>query len=308
MNMKALVKNEEGVELRHIPIPEPAEGEVLVKVLCSALCRTDLYLAQGRLPTPPSVTLGHECAGVVYRLGPGVSQELLGERVAVFPWIGCENCPHCVEDQEKLFFRCPQRRMIGWHQDGCFAQFLRLRANRCIPIPNEMSFQAGSFLEPLCAALGILRAPLKQAESIGLLGKNRFAELSSIILSEHARIEHQRFEAADNLQDSFDLVIENQATDTTIEAAMRALKPGGLLLLKSRPAESQAWPIRLQVEKEIEVKATAYGTLRMALLLLNKKGHLFKTLWADPVALTHWPKFFHEEQEHKKIFFLPNAN
>ena len=96
--MLALIKGHSGVELRSTDPPKPGSGEVVVKVMCAGLCRTDVYVAQGLLGTESPRILGHECSGVVCRLGPDTRSSRLGDRVAVFPWLGCGYCEFCRDE------------------------------------------------------------------------------------------------------------------------------------------------------------------------------------------------------------------
>lgn len=287
----------------------PGPGQVSVKVQCAGLCRTDLQVAGGALQAELPRVLGHECSGVICRLGPGVDQERLGERVAVFPWLACGLCDYCRRDQDKLGYLCPQRKFLGWQVDGCFAEFLVVPADRCFPLSEDIDFPSGAYLEPLTAALGVNRAPLKQARKVAVLGGNRIAGLTSIVLREYAQIDHQVIDPSDKIPDnSFDLIVESDATEHNILSAMRWLQPDGVLVLKSRPAGAVDWPVRLQVEKEITVMAFSYGSLRLARILLEKRSHLFRPLWREPVPLSDWEAEFERGRaglEDKKVFFLP---
>ena len=308
--MQALVLSNGAVALEQVERPKPGRGEVLLRVACAGLCRTDQYVAQGLLPSESPRILGHECSGIVYRLGEGVDQQHLGARVAVFPWIGCGLCDYCLDDREKLRYLCPERKFLGWQVDGCFAEFLCVPMDRCIPLSDDISFQAGAYLEPVMAALAILRAPLKDAANKAILGKNRISQLTSALLTEMGKHPHEIVTEGDAPDNTFDLVIETSATESSLTDAMRILRPDGLLVLKSRPPENIAWPVRLQVEKEINTMALGYGTTKMALMLLQRRGHLFEDIWHQPVPLAQWEDAFQEndtEQESRKIFFLPSG-
>jgi alcohol dehydrogenase, propanol-preferring len=87
------------------PVPEPAEGQVLVKIEASGLCHTDMHAANGDWPvrpTPPFVP-GHEGVGIITRTGRGVTRVREGDRVAI-PWLGwaCGECEYCLTGRETL--------------------------------------------------------------------------------------------------------------------------------------------------------------------------------------------------------------
>lgn len=310
--MRALFKTAERITLDDLPVPKPGPGEVTVKVQCAGLCRTDLQVASGALESESPRILGHESSGVICRLGSGVDQNRLGESVAVFPWLSCGQCEFCQRDSERMGYLCPLRRFLGWHVNGCFSEFMVVPSDRCLSLNEKIDFQAGAYLEPLTAALGVMRAPLSRARRVAVLGDNRIAGLTSILLSEYAQIEHKVLDPKGELTpDSFDLIIETDACEFNIEFALRSLIPDGVLVLKSRPSGPVKWPVRLQVEKEITVMALSYGSLALARILLEKRTSLFQPLWLDPVPLSQWELQFEHAWagiEEKKVFFLPQAD
>jgi len=105
------------------PVPEPGEGQVLVKIEASGLCHTDMHAANGDWPvkpTPPFVP-GHEGVGIVQRVGRGVTKVGEGDRVAI-PWLGwaCGECEYCLTGWETL---CERQRNSGYSVDGGWAEY-----------------------------------------------------------------------------------------------------------------------------------------------------------------------------------------
>src|SRR4051794_3255803 len=82
-----------------VPVPEPGPGQVLVRVEASGLCHTDIHAARGDWPVKPTAPFipGHEGVGIVERIGAGVTERVVGERVAM-PWLGhaCGQCRYCI--------------------------------------------------------------------------------------------------------------------------------------------------------------------------------------------------------------------
>jgi len=192
--------------------------------------------------------------------------------------------------------------------DGCFADFMVVPDDRCIPLEEDVTFQAGAYVEPVVAALGVLRSPVRKAERVGVLGSNRIAGLTSAILRDYAQCAHDSLDLSTGEENSYDLIVETCATTETLNHAFRCLQPDGVLVLKSRPADNVLWPIRTQVEKEITTVGLSYGSLRLALLLLKSKVEIFQDLWSDPVSLSNWEHCFEREaagEETSKTFFLP---
>jgi propanol-preferring alcohol dehydrogenase len=131
-------------------VPEPAAGQVRVRVRACAVCRTDLHVVDGDLPHPGLPLIpGHEIVGVVDALGPGVTGVAMGQRVGV-PWLGwtCGECSYCVSGRENL---CDRARFTGYDIDGGYADFTVADARFCLPIPDGFEDVAAAPL--LCAGL-----------------------------------------------------------------------------------------------------------------------------------------------------------
>ncbi|MDC9825795.1 zinc-dependent alcohol dehydrogenase family protein [Devosia sp. ZB163] len=120
--------------LDDIPIPVPAEGEVLIRVSACAVCRTDLHIIDGDLP-PHRLPLvpGHEIVGVVAGLGPATQGLALGDRVGV-TWLGgtCGVCRYCRAGRENL---CDFPVFTGYDRDGGYAEYCVARAAYCVRLP-----------------------------------------------------------------------------------------------------------------------------------------------------------------------------
>jgi propanol-preferring alcohol dehydrogenase len=126
------------LEARDLPVPEPAPGEVLVKVRACGVCRTDLHVIEGELPDPrlPLVP-GHQVAGTVEEVGEGVEHLAVGDRVGV-PWLGGTDgaCPYCRQGEENL---CEHPTFTGYQRDGGYAEYAAARADFVLPLPEGYS-------------------------------------------------------------------------------------------------------------------------------------------------------------------------
>lgn len=131
-------------------VPEPGPGQVLVRVRCCAVCRTDLHVVDGELPDPRlPIIPGHEVVGEVVQLGAGVQGLALGDRVGI-PWVGwtCGRCRYCQSGRENL---CPRAEFTGYHLDGGYAEYAVADARFCFRIPEGFpDLQAAPLL---CAGL-----------------------------------------------------------------------------------------------------------------------------------------------------------
>ena len=140
--MKAAVVRAFGEPLgiEEVPIPTPAPGEVLIKVVASGVCHTDLHAADGDWPfkpTPPFIP-GHEGVGHVVAVGAGVRHVKEGDRVGV-PWLytACGHCKHCLGGWETL---CEQQQNTGYSVNGSFAEYVVADPNYVGHLPDHIDF------------------------------------------------------------------------------------------------------------------------------------------------------------------------
>jgi alcohol dehydrogenase, propanol-preferring len=137
------------------PVPEPAPGEVVVRVRACGVCRTDLHLVDGELPHPKlPVVPGHEVVGIVSAVGPGVTRFALGQRVG-FPWLASTDgtCPYCRSGRENL---CDHAEFTGYTRDGGYAEYLAGDARYGFPLPDGIDDRSAAPL--LCAGMIGFRA------------------------------------------------------------------------------------------------------------------------------------------------------
>jgi propanol-preferring alcohol dehydrogenase len=150
MRVMALEHLREPLVLRDRPIPEPGAGEVRIAIEACAVCRTDLHVVDGELPKPTlPIVPGHQIAGIVDKLGTGVTAFTIGDRVGV-PWLGstCGACAYCTSERENL---CRAACFTGFQRDGGFADMCIADARFVLRLPADYSAVAAAPL--LCGAL-----------------------------------------------------------------------------------------------------------------------------------------------------------
>jgi propanol-preferring alcohol dehydrogenase len=177
--MRAMVMELAGepLRLRDVPVPEPAAGQVSLRVRACGVCRTDLHVLDGELPDPKlPLVLGHQIVGVVDALGSGVTRLAVGDRVGV-PWLGwtCGTCDYCTAGQENL---CDRARFTGYHIDGGFAEAAVADARFCFRVPDGYADDRAAPL--LCAGLIGFRA-LRLAGDARRLGFYGFGSAAHIL-------------------------------------------------------------------------------------------------------------------------------
>ena len=162
--MKAAIVEEFGKPLviREVPIPAPGPGQALVKIIASGVCHTDLHAADGDWPVKPALpfTPGHEGAGIVAALGPGVTHLKEGDRVGI-AWLhsACGHCEFCLSGWETL---CLQQKNSGYSVNGSFAQYALAQADYLGRIPETLSFVDAAPI--LCAGVTTYKG-LKETET-----------------------------------------------------------------------------------------------------------------------------------------------
>jgi propanol-preferring alcohol dehydrogenase len=159
MRAMVLERQRDPLVLRDLPIPTPGPGQLLVKVECCAVCRTDLHVVDGELPDPKlPLILGHQIAGTTES----------GERVGV-PWLGwtCGVCTYCRSGRENL---CDRARFTGYTIDGGYAEYAVADERFCFSLPSAYGAEEASPL--LCAGLIGYRAyrMCSDARRIGFYG------------------------------------------------------------------------------------------------------------------------------------------
>lgn len=159
-------------------IPVPGDGEVLIKMKASALCRSDLHRYHGNNLFDDSddanITPGHEPAGVVEKLGPNCKKAKIGDRVAIFLGLGCGTCEHCLSGDVIL---CKEFKCIGFAANGAHADYLVVPEENCLLLPDEMSFVTGSLstdvggtLYTACKRLGLDGTKIVAIFGVGPMG------------------------------------------------------------------------------------------------------------------------------------------
>lgn len=155
--MKAAVVHSFGQALRieEVPVPETTPGQVLVKVVASGVCHTDLHAADGDWPVKPTLPFipGHEGVGYVAAVGAGVKGIKEGDRVGV-PWLhtACGHCEHCMTGWETL---CDEQQMTGYTVNGAYADYVLADPGYVGHLPANVTF--GEIAPVLCAGVTVYK-------------------------------------------------------------------------------------------------------------------------------------------------------
>jgi alcohol dehydrogenase, propanol-preferring len=176
----------EPLRVAEVPVPEPGEGQLLLRVHCCAVCRTDLHVVDGELPHPRLPLIpGHQIVGTVEKLGGHAGSFAVGDRLGV-PWLGWTDgeCRYCLSGRENL---CENARFTGYQVDGGYAEYAVADGRFCFPIPEGFpDLQAAPLL---CAGL-IGHRSLRfagDAERLGLYGFGASAHIVAQVAAYEGR-------------------------------------------------------------------------------------------------------------------------
>ena len=155
--MKSLLLREYNhFEIADRPRPVPGPGEVLVSIAACGICGSDVHGFDGSSGRRiPPIVMGHEAAGTVAEVGPGVTGYKPGDRITFDSTISCGECPYCLRGLTNL---CDNRNAFGvscddYRRDGAFAEYIAVPERICYRLPETLSFAEAAMLEPVSVAL-----------------------------------------------------------------------------------------------------------------------------------------------------------
>ncbi|MEU1758000.1 zinc-dependent alcohol dehydrogenase [Micromonospora sp. NPDC005223] len=276
------------MEITERPVPEVGPGEILVRIEASGLCHTDIHAARGEWPVKPSPPFvpGHEGVGLVEKVGPGVTEHAVGDRVAL-PWLGwaCGTCSYCVTGWETL---CESQRNTGYGIDGAHAEYAVASARYAVRVPDGVDpFEAAPLT---CAGVTTYKAvkvagvrPGERVAIFGIGGLGHLAQqYAQIFGAETVAVDvtAEKLELATSLGAAHtvdaattdpveritalggvDVAIVLAASPRVIEQAHLSLRRGGRLVLVSLPADNAiTLPVFETVLKGITVLGSIVGT------------------------------------------------
>ncbi|MFB9834694.1 alcohol dehydrogenase catalytic domain-containing protein [Actinoallomurus acaciae] len=272
-------------------VPEPGQGEVLVKVTACGICHTDLDLLQGEWPIARfPVVPGHEITGVVAATGPGVSWPEVGTAVgAQFLGDSCRHCDYCVRGEQIL---CPQKRITGIVLDGGYTEYAVLKADFVTPLPAGLDpvaaaplmcagltafnglRQAGTTATSRVAVIGAggvgalaVRYAVAMGARVAVIGRSDRGEAAAREMGAERFIAAQDTDPAEALKawDGGANVILNASPSTSAAAAtLTGLAPDGTLVLCGYDSEPLVLPTRPMVLNRLHAMLNPSGSPRDA--------------------------------------------
>ena len=285
--LAAFYYNNHDVRVEEIPVPSISEDEALLKVMASGICGSDV-LEWYRVPKAPRV-LGHEATGVINKVGSKITNVKVGDRVFVSHHVPCNTCKYC---QRGNHTACHTLHTTNYYPGG-FAQYIQIpKINvKCgiYKLPDAMSFEEGTFIEPLaCVSRGQRLANLQKDDSLLIIGSGisgilhaqlaKFKGIENIVVADinPYRLElakkfgaRHALNAKDNLPEKLkevnggrlaDQVVVCTGATSAAMSAMDCVESGGSILFFAvpDPTVKLSVPINQFWRNEITMR-TSYG-------------------------------------------------
>ncbi|MFQ5898652.1 MAG: zinc-binding dehydrogenase [Candidatus Methylomirabilia bacterium] len=263
--------------------PEPALGEVLVRVRAAGLCGTDYRIWSGDRPVRYPLIMGHEFIGDVAAIGEAVESIKPGDRVAVEPNYSCGSCRLCQDGNRNL---CARRTAVGIDVHGGFAHLARVPARCCWAAPSGLSDEQLLLTEPLAVVVrAVARGEVESGATAAVLGVGTLGLLAlQVLRARGARVlavgrTHRRLDIARELgaevthalaagpgsevaksfagREGVDIVVETAGTPEAAAHAIELVRPGGRVVLTGLPHE----PSRVHFFGVVRRELTLVGSM-----------------------------------------------
>jgi len=165
--LSVVVDKPNSMAVRERPTPDPAAGEVRVRVRYAGICGSDLHIFHGKNPfvAYPRV-IGHEFVGRIDAVGDGVAASRIGDLVVIDPVISCGQCHACRIGRQNV---CSKLQVIGVHRDGGFSEYACVPERNAFVIPKGMAQTAASVIEPFAVAANVTHRTGVLPEDIALV-------------------------------------------------------------------------------------------------------------------------------------------
>ena len=345
--MKALLLTEyKHLEVTEMPEPEIGDNDLLVEVRACGICGSDIHGYDGSSGRRiPPLVMGHEAAGIVAKVGAGVSQFDIGDRVTFDSTVSCGRCANCRRGQINL---CDNRRVLGvscgeYRHHGAFAQYVAVPENITYKIPDRLPFEHAAMIEAVSIAVHAAnRPPVRLGDTAVVVGSGmiglltiqaiRLAGCANVIavdLEDH-KLEIARSLGADVTLNarSVDVVQEVlRATDgrgadvalevvgatQTIQTAIECTRKGGAITLVGNLAPTVEVPLQAIVTRELTLfgSCASNGEYPACIDLLVRGDIQVEPLITGRASLDEGPECFARlyggEPGAMKVIIQPNG-
>lgn len=321
-----LATGPDSVALGSRPLPTPGPGEVLVAVHAAGVCGTDRHIQHDTYPTRPPVVMGHEVAGVVVGIGPGVPAEWAGRRVACETHHQRCDCRYCRDGRRNL---CLNKTSMGSFVDGGFASHVRVPVERVHELPAGVGDHAAALCEPLACVCHLLLDPpvVNVADEVVVFGPGPMGLLAAqVARAAGGRVtvvglpaDAPRLAVAQELgfpvaheqpDESADVVVECSGHPGGATAALGAARRGGRYVAVGIFGSAVTVPLDQVLYKELTLTsgfAATAASWRRALAVLEAGLVDLDRLISSVEPLSQWPRVFAElsRSDRLKVVFDP---
>lgn len=314
--MKALVISGRGeMAVKDVAAPQPLPDEVLIKVMASGICGTDIHILEGGFPVAYPVIPGHEFSGEVVAVGDKCTRIKVGDRVAVEPNVPCNNCPECLRGEHHY---CRNMAVPGVNRPGGFAEFVAVREYGVFSI-GDLGFADGALVEPLSCVIHAIerlapqlgdRALVMGAGPIGLMLGRLIKARGALQVDYLEQLDERRAYAAkegvgavfaglDEVPEkAYECVLDATGVSALVSAAVnRFARLRGKVLVFGVPKPDGEIRVNhfKMFREEIQI-ITSFTSLKnsMQAIDLMKAGVIrVDDIVGDTIALSDAPEFFH---------------
>jgi L-iditol 2-dehydrogenase len=344
--VRAVVKYVSGAgetRFTEVPEPEPGPGQVKIRVVAAGVCGSDVRMFDtdmGKRRIRPPVVLGHEGAGVVAAVGPGVTRFQPGDPVvAETTYTTCGHCRHCAEG---ALNQCPDRRGLGSGVNGYFAEYVVIREESVHRLPPSISPEEAAATEPLACVVHLVleRAPVRVGQTAVIFGPGPLGLLAVQVVracgarpvlvgtprSAHRLIVGRELGAAVTLVDGEDDVpatirsltggegadaaFECAGTERSFQAACLSVRRRGLVGVAAAPVEPVRFDVNHLFFQEINLRTALSSTpssWRSALELLATGQVRLSPLITHRLPLQQWQSAYDIVRRRAgiKVLLLP---
>jgi 2-desacetyl-2-hydroxyethyl bacteriochlorophyllide A dehydrogenase len=240
------------ISVLELDVPEPGPQELMIRVMASGICGTDLHIYRGEYMGKYPVIPGHEFSGLVAAIGSQITRFKAGDRVAVEPNIACDNCVNCLNNRQNF---CLNWQAIGVTLPGGMEEYVIVPEKAAFPI-GALPFEHGAFMEPLsCVIHGIERTHIGLADHVAIFGAGPIGILMiqmahiqgaahiTVLEINPGRADLARQFGADHVVNSFeelqpdryDIVIDATGVIPVMNRTIEFARKGGTVLLFGVP-------------------------------------------------------------------------